>query len=97
MSFLTDETVLLGNHYVQMAAYQDLNRDSKRVYSAHVIKLNRKNKPNARIYVLCDRHLYRLDGNFKISKKGPIGLEKIVSMSISPGNDQALVIHCSVS
>ncbi len=79
-----------------MAPYQDLNGDTKRLYSASVIKLNRKSKPDPRIYVVCDRHFYRLDGNIKISKKGPILLEEITGFSISPGNDQALVIHCLV-
>ena len=80
-----------------MTAYQDLNKETKRLYSAHVTKLNRKNRPNARVLALCDHNLYRLDSNFTITKKGPIALEDVVGISISPGTDQALVIHCSVS
>jgi hypothetical protein len=79
-----------------MAAYQNLSGDSKRFYSGHVTKLNRKNRPNARIIVLGDRNLYRLDTNFVLTRKGPVDYEEIVGMSVTPGNEQALVIHCSV-
>ena len=81
---------------LQMSGYQSLNGDTKRIYSTYVTKLNRKNRPDSRIYVLCDHHLYRLDTSFKISRRAPIPLGDIKGMSISPGNDQALVIHCSV-
>lgn len=80
-----------------MSAYQSLNGDMKRLFSCNVIKLNRKEKPDHRAFVLCDRHLYRLDGiSFKLTKKAPIPLEDVTGLSISPGNDQALVIHCKV-
>lgn len=80
-----------------MIAYQNLSGDTKRFFSGYVTKRNRMDRPNARIFVLCDRNFYRLDTNFAITRKGPISLEEIVGMSISPGTDQALVVHCSVS
>lgn len=81
-----------------MSAYQSLNGDIKRLYSCYIIKLNRKEKPDPRIFALCDRHLYRLDAaTFKLTKKAPIPLEDVTGFSISPGNDQALVVHCKVS
>ena len=80
-----------------MMAYQNLNKDNKRLYSAHVTKLNRSMKPDSRIYVLCDLHLYRLGPNYKMTKKAPVELGQITGMSISPGMDQAIVIHCVVS
>ena len=75
----------------------NINLDTTRVYSAHVIKLNRGMKGDPRIYVLCDLHFYRLDSSYTMKKKGPIELGQILRLSISPGNDQALVIHCAVS
>ena len=83
--------------YIQMRTFQDLNKDTQLLYSAHVTKLNRSLKPDPRIYVLCDLHFYRLDGNYKLKKKAPIELGQITGISISPGSDQALVIHCVVS
>ena len=80
-----------------MAAYQNLSGDSKRFYSGQVIKLNRKNRPNSRVFVLGDRHLYKLDSNFVLTRKGPIDYEDVVSISLSPGSEQSVVIHCSVS
>ena len=80
-----------------MAAYQDLSGDSRRALSCHVTKLNRKDRPNPRIFVLCDRNFYRLDPNYVLTKKGPVNFDEVTGMSISPGNDQSLVIHCSVS
>lgn len=80
-----------------MTAYQNLSGDTKRFYSGYVTKLNRKDRANDRIFVLCDRNMYRLGTNFVITRKGPMSLEDVVGMSISPGTDQALVVHCSVS
>ena len=83
--------------YLQMRVFRDINKDTEQLYSAHVMKLNRSMKPNPRIYALCDLHLYRLDQSYQLKKKAPIELGQITGISISPGNDQALVIHCVVS
>ena len=79
-----------------MKAYQDKNGDKKLLYSCHVIKLNRKMKPDSRICVLSECYLYRLDTSFLAKKRHFVGIGQIVGLSISPGNDQALVIHCVV-
>ena len=81
---------------MQMTEYQDLNGDRQRLYSSHVTKLNRHRSGDPRIFVVCDKYLYVLHNNYKASKKRPIDLEDVVGLSISPGNDQALVIHCKV-
>lgn len=80
----------------QMTEYQDLNGDRQRFYSGHVMKLNRHRHGDPRIVVLCDKHLYLLRTNLHSSKKRPMELEQIVGLSISPGNDHTLVIHCKV-
>ncbi len=54
-------------------------------------------KPDSRVYVLCDLHFYRLDSSFSMKKKTPIEIGQILRLSISPGDDQALVVHCAVS
>ena len=79
-----------------MTEYQDLNGDRQRLYSGHVTKLNRHRRGDLRVVVLCDKHLYLLQTNLNSSKKRPMELEQIVGLSISPGNDHALVIHCKV-
>lgn len=79
-----------------MKGYQSLNGDKERLYSAHVTKLNRSMKADARVYVLCDLHFYRLDSSNQMKKKPPVNLGEITGMSISPGSDQAIVIHCVV-
>lgn len=80
-----------------MSAYQSINGDTKRLYSCYIIKLNRKEKPDPRVFALCDHYLYRLDvHSFRLTKKAPISLEDVTGFSISPGNDQALVFHCKV-
>lgn len=80
-----------------MTEYQDLNGDRLRIYSCHVTKLNRHMGGDPRVFVLCDKHIYRLTRDYHHSKKAPIELEQIVGLSVSPGNDQALVVHCVVS
>ena len=75
----------------------NINHDTARLFSGHVTKLNRAMKPDPRIYVLCDLHFYRLDSSYQMRKKAPIELGQILRLSISPGNDQALVVHCAVS
>ena len=74
----------------------DLNGDRQRLYSSHVIKLNRHRKSDARVLVLCDRYIYLLHKNYQSSKKSPIEVDKVKGLSISPGDDQALVIHFEV-
>ena len=53
-------------------------------------------KSNARIFVLCDKHIYRLTSDYQLAKKGTIELDMITGLSISSANDQTLVIHCVV-
>ena len=83
--------------HFQMTGYQDLNGDRQRLYSCHVIKLNRHMRPNPRVLVLCDKHLYWLKSNYQFSNKAPVELDQITGLSLSPGSDQALVVHCVVS
>ena len=80
-----------------MTAYQEANGDKKRLYSCHVTKLNRRLKSDQRIFVLCDKHLYRLTRDYQLAKKGTIELEMITGLSISTGKDQTIVVHCVVS
>ena len=80
-----------------MTGYQDLNGDRQRLYSCHVIKLNRHMRPNPRVFVLCDKFIYWLKGNYQFSSKAPVELGQITGLSVSPGSDQALVVHCVVS
>lgn len=79
-----------------MRAFQDLNADTARLYSAYVTKLSRAGKGERRIYVLCDLHLYRLDESCTMKTKGPIKLGEIKAITMGSGNDQALVLHCVV-
>lgn len=80
-----------------MTGYQDLNGDRQRLYSCHVIKLNRHMRPNPRVFILCDKHLYWLKSSYQFSNKAPVELGQITGLSVSPGSDQALVVHCVVS
>ena len=57
-----------------------MNGGQNKVYSAHVVKLNRSMKPQPRVYVLTDTHLYRLDNKYNNTK----------------GSDPAVVIHTTV-
>lgn len=79
-----------------MRAFEDLNADTTRLYSAYVTKYSRGAKPGRRVYALCDLHLYRLDENYTMKKKGPIRIGEIKGISMGPGNDQVLVLHCVV-
>ena len=80
-----------------MSVYQDVNGDTERLYSSHVTKLNRHLKANRRVLVLCDKHLYHLTSDYQLSKRSMIEVDMITGISISTGNDQAMVIHCVVS
>ena len=82
---------------VQMTTYQVVNGDKKLLYSCHVTKLNRHLKHNHRIFVLCDKHLYRLTDDYSLAKKGIVDLEMVTGLSISTGIDQTVVLHCAVS
>ena len=73
-----------------------MNGGQNKVYSANVIKLNRSMKPQPRVYVLTDTHLYRLDNKYNNTKKGPLELSKITSVEVSKGSDAAVVIHTTV-
>ena len=80
-----------------MIAYQEVNGDKKRLYSCHVTKLNRRLKSDRRVFVLGEKHLYRLTTDYQLAKRGTIELEMITGLSISTGKDQTIVIHCVVS
>ena len=81
----------------QMTAYQEVNGDKKRLYSCHVTKLNRRLKSDQWVLVLGEKHLYRLNSDYQLAKRGTIELEMITGLSISTGKDQTIVIHCVVS
>lgn len=80
-----------------MDGFMSINGGQNRIYSAHVVKLNRKMKAQPRVYVLTDTHLYRLDNKYSNTKKGPLELSKITSVEVSKGSDPAVVIHTAVS
>lgn len=79
-----------------MGGFMSMNGGQNKVYSANVIKLNRSMKPQPRVYVLTDTHLYRLDNKYNNTKKGPLELSKITSVEVSKGSDAAVVIHTTV-
>lgn len=74
-----------------------MNGGQTKLYSANVIKLNRSMKPQPRVYVLTETHLYRLDQKYSSTKKGALELNKISSVEVSKGSDSAIVIHTTVS
>jgi len=79
-----------------MAGFMSMNGGQNKIYSAHVVKLNRSMKPQPRVYVLTDTHLYRLDTKYNNTKKGPLELSKITSVEVSKSSDPAVVIHTTV-
>jgi len=82
---------------LQMGGFMSMNGGQTKLYSANVIKLNRSMKPQPRVYVLTETHLYRLDQKYSSTKKGALELNKISSVEVSKGSDSAIVIHTTVS
>lgn len=64
------------------------------LFSSYVTKFNRFNKVAERVLVISDKYLFKLDCNkFKNMKEG-IELGNLTGVSITPGRDQLIVLHC---
>ncbi|XP_048754348.1 unconventional myosin-Id-like isoform X2 [Ostrea edulis] len=69
---------------------------SKILFSCHVKKFNKNNKPADRAVAITDKFIYKLDPKkkYKPLKKG-ISINMVTGLSVSPGSDQLVIIHLS--
>lgn len=77
------------------AAQRTLNvgTDSSFVFSAQVLKVNRKGKGQPRAVAIAQKHIYRLDPKaFKLTKP-PIPLSNVAGVHLTSKKDHAVVIH----
>jgi len=73
----------------------DKHGDKKVFFSSAANKLNTKGKDDARVIVITEKNIYKLDGKtFKIHKT-PVPLTEVTGFAISSGEDQAVVVHLS--
>ncbi|XP_032890982.1 unconventional myosin-Id [Amblyraja radiata] len=63
------------------------------LFSSHVRKINRFNKPEDRAIFITDRHLYKLDPLKQYQVMKTIPLYNVTGVSVSTGKDQLVVFH----
>lgn len=64
------------------------------LFSSFVTKFNKFNKCAERVILITDRQLFKLDAlKFRNMKEG-VGLTDLTGVSVSPGHDQLIVLHC---
>uniref|UniRef100_A0A4W3HUU0 Unconventional myosin-Id n=1 Tax=Callorhinchus milii TaxID=7868 RepID=A0A4W3HUU0_CALMI len=63
------------------------------LFSSHVRKINRFNKPEDRAILITDRHLYKMDPLKRYRVMRTIALYNVTGVSVSPGSDQLVVFH----
>eukprot|EP01137_Pigoraptor_chileana_P033118 Opistho-2@23554 len=73
--------------------YMTKDGDREVVFSELVVKLNRKGKAQDRCVAVTEKRIYKLDPSFKLCK-APIPLSSVTAVSVGPGKDQGVVVHC---
>ncbi|XP_060522962.1 unconventional myosin ID isoform X2 [Cylas formicarius] len=64
------------------------------VFSSYVTKFNKFNKVAERVMLVTDQFVFKLDcEKFRNMKEG-VSLRDLTGLSVSPGQDQLLVLHC---
>lgn len=67
---------------------------NKVLFSSFVTKFNKFNKCAERVVLVTDQALFKLDcQKFKNMKEG-VALKDLTGVSVSPGQDQLVVLHC---
>lgn len=67
---------------------------SKVLFSSFVTKFNKFNKCAERVLLLTDKYIFKLDNlKFRNMKEG-VALAELTGLSVSPGQDQLIVLHC---
>lgn len=64
------------------------------LFSSNVTKFNRFNKVAERVLLVTDKSLYKLDNTKYRNMKEGIEYTQMTGISVSPGKDQLIVIHC---
>ncbi|KAB7502891.1 Myosin-IA [Armadillidium nasatum] len=77
------------------AVNKNLKNDGLRkiVFSSMIRKMNRHDKMAERAFVMTDKHLYKLHHKTFKPLKSAIPLQEVTGVSLSPGQDQLIVIH----
>ncbi|CAG9773885.1 unnamed protein product [Ceutorhynchus assimilis] len=64
------------------------------LFSSYVTKFNKFNKVAERIMIVTDQYIFKLDcEKFRNMKEG-VPLKDLTGISVSPGQDQLIVLHC---
>ncbi|XP_050300495.1 unconventional myosin ID isoform X2 [Anthonomus grandis grandis] len=67
---------------------------SQVLFSSYVTKFNKFNKVAERVMVITDQQIFKLDcEKFRNMKEG-VPLKDLTGISVSPGQDQLIVLHC---
>ncbi|KAG0729962.1 Myosin-IA [Chionoecetes opilio] len=71
------------------------NKDGFRevLFSSLVRKINKKDKMAERGLVVTDKHIYKLHGKTFKPLRSPIPIVEVSGISVSPGQDQLVIIH----
>ncbi|XP_065896691.1 unconventional myosin-Id-like [Dysidea avara] len=65
-------------------------------FSSLAMKLNSKGQPQERAIVVTDSHIFKLDAAKSYQRnRNPLMLNQLVAVSVSPGKDQAFILHFS--
>lgn len=80
----------------KMNSLKSHDQFSKVLFSCHVKKFNKNNKPADRAIVITDKLIYKLDPKkkYKAMKKG-IPISMVTGVSLTPCSDQLVIIHLS--
>ncbi|XP_027837716.2 unconventional myosin ID isoform X1 [Aphis gossypii] len=82
-----------ANYTVALNNLKNSDRFNQVLFSSFIYKMNRYNKCADRAILITDWAVYKLDiKNFKPMKKG-MPIQEVTGMSVSPGQDQLVVIH----
>ncbi|KJE97204.1 brush border myosin I [Capsaspora owczarzaki ATCC 30864] len=76
-----------------IGALMQQHGDSNILFSELVVKLNRKNKMQDRVLIVCENNFYKLNpATYKICKH-PIAISGVTGASVFPDDNQVVVIH----
>ncbi|XP_030751648.1 unconventional myosin ID isoform X2 [Sitophilus oryzae] len=73
---------------------KNTKRFSQVLFSSYVTKFNKFNKVAERVMLVTDEYIFKLDcEKFRNMKEGVL-LRDLTGISVSPGQDQLIVLHC---
>ncbi|GCB64824.1 hypothetical protein scyTo_0007589 [Scyliorhinus torazame] len=93
LSSARDNPGMMSQFATTMKGLKSRQQFSSVLFSAHVRKINRFNKPEDRAILITDQHLYKLEPAKRYKYMKALPLSNVTGVSVTDGRDQLIIFH----